>query len=157
MSFDRLLSQFDTLGVNSPVFFNMCDDLEEMRYFYTDILGIKENSYQRNNYLDYNSNGLTMMFFQADNITERIASSKRRYNNGHFELMCWTIKINKEMFIKAIENLSAYQNKGSKIIPQWQQEGFWSFSIKDPMGNTVFVYLEQKQTPVSKVWDDLCI
>ncbi|MBC7473110.1 MAG: hypothetical protein H7263_02375 [Candidatus Sericytochromatia bacterium] len=155
MSFENFYNQFDTFNVGLPIFFNLCANVEEMRTFYTEILGIKENYYQKNNFIDYNSNGLTMMFFQADSIINNMSSAKKRYSQGHFESLLWTIKIDQDAFIKAIQKLSNHENqiKYNLSTIQWNNDGFWNFSVDDPMWNKIIIYMQPKSIPVSKIWN----
>lgn len=118
-----------TLSINDPIFVNICDDVEEIKNFYTDLLGLNETAYKRDNYIEYVKDGKTMMFYQ-----NTIAYSKMPKSKNNDKPFNWCIKADSEMFLRVFKLLD---NKKPNL-----NEGYLSLDIDDPMNNKVVLYLE---------------
>lgn len=118
-----------TLSINDPVYINICDDIEEMKSFYTDLLGLNETAYKENNYIEYVKDGKTMMFYQNNIVYAKLPKSKN--SDKPFN---WCIKADSEMFLRVFKLLD---NRKPSV-----SEGYLTLDIDDPMNNKVVIYLE---------------
>jgi hypothetical protein len=152
MLLNNKVETLNTLKVQSPVFFNLCDDVNSIRYFYSDIIGLKENAYKRNSYVDFKSKGKTMMFYQADKIFKKLKTFKDNYKNDRTDSISWTIEVEEEVFATTVQRLLDANIVILNDEPEWKTDGYWSFTVLDPAGNRVEIFMEPKKAPVSTVW-----
>lgn len=122
-----------TMSINAPVFFNICDDVEQIKEFYTDVLGLKETAYSENTYIEYVKDGKTMMFYQNNKVVSKL-SGKNKDTNKPFN---WCIKADSDLFLRVFKVLN---NK-----PPAVKEGYLTLDISDPMNNNIVVYLEAEK------------
>jgi hypothetical protein len=152
MSLSNKVETLNTLKIESPVFFNICDDVNSIRYFYAEIVGLKVNAFKRNAYVDFKLKGKTMMFYQADKIFKKLKTFKDNYNNEQAENISWTIEVEEEVFAPTVQRLLTANIVILNDEPEWKNDGYWSFTVLDPSGNRVEIYMEPKKAPVSTVW-----
>ncbi|MFN8577277.1 MAG: hypothetical protein U0354_10505 [Candidatus Sericytochromatia bacterium] len=122
-----------TLSLNNPVYLNICDNVEKIKNFYTDLLGLRETAYSENNFIEYVKDGKTIMFYQNDKAFSRIPETKR--DNKKFN---WCIKGDSDLFLRVFKIL----NKRPQLN---ENEGYLSLDISDPMDNKVIIYLESEK------------
>lgn len=143
--------------INIRFIFNMCNDVESMRHFYTDLIGLKQGSFRNDKewgWLVYKSEGFEMMFFRADKQLPvlREWAVQPGYEGGTLETTSWGIHIPEEMFGVVVGRLNSAGVKTFKDRAEWRQDSYWGFSVMDPMGNTVELYTEPKEKPASTEW-----
>lgn len=149
-------------GENKPVIrlsfiYNHCNDIEEMRRFYTDLIGLKEFAYHNDEqwgWLCYKTGGLELMFFRTE---ETIPKQEQwavqpGWEGGTFEGTSWSIEVPEEEFASVVERLLSAEVRIFKDKPMWLQDCYWGFPVMDPMGNTVEVHTSPKEKPASTEW-----
>ena len=132
-----------------------CNDLAEMRRFYTDLLGMKEVAYDEEyGYLRYKTAGIQVVFFKA---TEEVRipdgfAEQPGWEGGTLEIPSWAVNVAEEEYPKTVKRL---QNAGVKPFtpdPVWVHDSYWSFAVLDPMGNTIEVTMVPAIKPDNTEW-----
>jgi hypothetical protein len=154
MQLNNKLEHFNTLKSQSPVFFNLCDNVNAIRYFYTELIGLKETAFKPNSYIEFKIKGKTMMFYQADKIFKRLKSFKHGYINDKNENLSWSLNLEEETFTATVNKLIYADIEILNNEPVWMPDGYWSFSVLDPMGNRLEIFMEPKKSPVSRLWSE---
>ncbi len=145
--------------INIRFIYNMCNDLEAMRHFYTDLVGLEQGSFRNDEewgWLVYRSEGFEMMFFRASEkltLHEKWASQPG-YEGGTLEVTSWSIHIPENVFAEVVSRLTSAGVKSLNKKPDWRQDCYWGFTCMDPMGNTVELYTEPAERPASTEWVD---
>ncbi len=135
--------------------FNHCNDLGEMRHFYSDLLGLSEKAYKEEwGYLCYVSEDLEMMFFRSDTKIPYIEewADQPGWEGGTLKIASWAIGIPEGDFTNVYKQLKSERVKMFNEEPEWRVDNYWGLTVKDPMGNTVEVYTIPKQKPESTTW-----
>jgi len=144
--------------VNIRFLFNVCNDIDAVRHFYTDILGMKEQAYMNDENFGYISyeceGGVYFMFFRADEKLPVLSewACQPGWAGGTLETYSWGIEIPEEMFAGVYQKLKDEGAPLFKPEPEWRQESYWGLSVRDPMGNTIEVYAMPEQKPASTEW-----
>lgn len=143
--------------VNVRFLFNVCNDIDAIRHFYTDILGMQEKAYMNEEnfgWLNYQSDGFEFMFFRADKeipvITEW--ASQPGWEGGTLETTSWGMMMPFDQFKAAYEKMKEEDVPTYKSEPEWRHESYWGISVMDPMGNTIEIGSFPKKKPVSPEW-----
>jgi catechol 2,3-dioxygenase-like lactoylglutathione lyase family enzyme len=152
-----MAEQTERPKVNIRFLFNVCNDIDAMRHFYTDIIGMQEQAYMNDEnfgYLSYHCDNFDFMFFRADEkqpiVTEW--ACQPGWAGGTLEITSWGIQIPADQFAELYERLKTEGVPLFKPEPEWRQDSYWGLSVKDPMGNTIEVYAVPKERPVSPQW-----
>lgn len=145
----------DTPKVNIRFLYNYCNDLAEIRQFYTDLLGMKETAYNEEwNYLCYKVEGMDFMFFGSDEeipVRDKFADQPG-WPGGELAIVSWTMDIPEGEYADTIGRLKAAGVTAARENPHWEQDSYWCFPVLDPMGNTVEVTTVPKQKPTVTEW-----
>lgn len=143
--------------VNLRFLFGICNDIGEMKNFYTDLMGMQEVAYMDDDnfgWLAYQCDGFQFMFFRVDNeLAVPVEwTCQPGYEGGTLEAISWAIEIPEAEFADRCETLKKAGVKTFSETPEWRQDSYWGFSVLDPMGNTVEVYTRPKEKPESGEW-----
>jgi len=145
----------ETPKVNIRFLYNYCNNLAEMRIFYSELLGMNETAYNEDwNYLCYKSEGLDFMFFGSEKeipVREKFADQPG-WPGGELPVTSWTIDIPEEVYTETINRLRTAGVKSFADNPRWEQDSYWCFPVLDPMGNTVEVTTVPKDKLASTEW-----
>jgi catechol 2,3-dioxygenase-like lactoylglutathione lyase family enzyme len=150
----------DKPKVNVRFLFNLCNDIDEVRHFYTDLLGMQERAYMNDEnfgYLSYKcEGGVCFMFFRAGEELPVLAewAWQPGWAGGTLEINSWAIQIPQEDFAEVYGKLKEEGVPLFKPEPEWRQDSYWGLSVRDPMGNTVEVYTTPEEKPASTTWDE---
>jgi catechol 2,3-dioxygenase-like lactoylglutathione lyase family enzyme len=145
--------------INVRFIFSMCNDIDAMRHFYTDLLEMEEQAYystEEFGYLSYPCEGVYLMFFYSGQdapVFEEWAWQPG-YEGGNLHVTSWAIEIPEADFSASVKRL---KDAGVKIFsenPEWRQDSYWGFSVADPQGNTIEVYTSPKEKPASIEWSE---
>lgn len=136
--------------INIRFIFNFCNDIEEMRRFYSEIVGLQEVSYQNDDdwgWLVYQNEGFQFMWFRSDENLPVIDgwAAQPGYPGGEFAITSWSIEVPQEDFEEIVEKLKSAGVKLLSMKPEWRQDSYWGFTVMDPMGNTVEIFYEDDQ------------
>ncbi len=137
--------------------YNFCRDLAAVRRFYTDVLGMKEKSYNdEQGWLVYESEGFELMFFRADGgeAREREWAVQPGGGSGTAEITSWSVEVPEGDFAAAVMRLgqAGVSRQGDVNVPDWRQGCYWGITVMDPAGFTVEVYTVPEQKPASTTW-----
>jgi catechol 2,3-dioxygenase-like lactoylglutathione lyase family enzyme len=132
-----------------------CADLETMRRFYTDLLGLTESFYAagRGGALAYACDELQFTIFPAESAEPAPVEWHRQpgWEGGTLPGISWSIVAeSREAFAASVARLVAADVPAFFETPRWL--GYWSFPVKDPMGNTVELTLPTESEPPDRVW-----
>lgn len=145
--------------VNIRYLFAMCTDIEKMRYFYTELLGMQEVSYMNDEnfaWLCYQSDGFQLMFFRAfhDLIPKNDWTWQPGYGGGPLEGISWGVDYPEHEFRAVVKRMAKADVRALFTEPQWFQDSYWGFPVMDPMGNTIELYWGPSMKPDSVEWMD---
>ena len=138
--------------------YNHCNDLEAMRHFYSDLLGMTELGFNLEwNWLGYQCDGFQLCFFGAHNTlpvpTE--FTDQPGYQGGDLEGISWSIEIPEARFAETVNRLQEAGVPCFSDKPQLNLDSYWGFSVLDPMGVTVEVFCFPEDIPESAEWPDM--
>ncbi|MCE9636847.1 MAG: VOC family protein [Planctomycetes bacterium] len=137
--------------------FNVCNDVEAMRRFYVDDLGLKQDSFQDTpefGWLSLQCEGFQAMWFRADNPQPiaRMWAMQPGWQGGTAEVVSWGIWVPEAEFAAVFERLAKSGAPLFRAVPEWRQNGYWGLSVRDPMGATIEVYTTPKTRPETTIW-----
>jgi hypothetical protein len=145
--------------VNIKFVYNYCSSIDAMRFFYTELIGLNETSYQNDpdwKWLVYKCGGFEFMFFEAPGLSAASEFSEQPgWDGGTLPRVSWSIEVPEADFADAVARLSAAE--GVRCFadkPVWAQDSYWSFPVLDPMGNTAEIYSMVKERPASTEWGE---
>lgn len=149
----------DPPRVNIRFLFAMCNDIDAMRKFYSELLGMQEVSYMNEEqfgWLCYQCEGFQFMFFRTHGKIPVIEewTWQPGYNGGSYDAVSWAIEIPEEGFADCHKRLKDANLKAFSDKPEWRQDSYWGYTVMDPMGNSVEVYTSPKTKPESGEWVD---
>lgn len=132
-----------------------CRDLEEMKHFYSDLLEMEEFYYVAgpDGGLAYRCDGLQFTIFPTQQPLEVVQEWHRQpgWPGGTSARASWSVESDShDAYAAAIARLHAAGVPAFFDQPQWI--GYWSFPVKDPMGNTVEVVLPLDGPPDNPIW-----
>ncbi|MGM0557253.1 MAG: VOC family protein [Myxococcota bacterium] len=138
-------------------FYIYCKDLVEMRAFYSQLLCLEEVFFAEGaeGGLGYHIGHAQLTIFEASQ--ERVPDSSWHrqpgWRGGVKTSPSWSIQ-----FTTSREFRSAVQRLVRADVPRFYQQprwqGYWSFPVKDPMGNTVELTCSPADAPAKTVWED---
>ncbi len=112
------------------------NDLATMRDFYTDRIGLKEIYFQAGEALGYDCDGFQFTVLAAAGVAQiGDWATQPGWRGETSPLISWSIELGEDEFQNAVELTLAAGDKSLNAVPQWV--GYWSYPVKDPMGNTV--------------------
>ncbi|HEX9746597.1 MAG TPA: VOC family protein [bacterium] len=133
-----------------------CNDIDEMRHFYSDLLGLETGpgaDEEGGGFQFYVCGDFVFMIMQADTelpVNEEFMhwlgfSETGNYNPG------WSIQIPSEDFEAVVARLQDEGVKAADEEPMNQMDAFMQYIVLDPMGNSVelYSYLQDFES----VWD----
>ncbi len=114
-----------------------CNDLNEMREFYTNIIQLKEIYFAPSESVAYQCDKLQISFTQVDKKLP-VSSGwaiQPGWKGGDLPITSWSIECGEQDFKKVVKRLQEKKVESFTKEPVWN--GYWSFVVKDPAGNTV--------------------
>ena len=144
--------------INLRFLFLVCNDVEAIRHFYVDLLGLHLGNFLNQKdfgWVSLASEGFDMMFFRCEKELPVMGkfSCQPGWEGGKLEIASWAIEIPTENFRDVYHRLLNEETvKFFKDVPEWRQDSYWGISVLDPMGNTVEVYTTPKDKPPSTFW-----
>ncbi len=156
------MAEQETPKISVKFVYSLCSDIEAMRHFYTDLLGMKEIAFyndeeQKFGYLSYLCvGGLEFDFFyigkEVPPHTEW--AWQPGYEGGSLPVASWSVQIPEEDFPAVVKRLKEGGVKAFKENPYWCLDSYWAFPVADPQGNTVEVYTLPSKKPSSTEWSE---
>ena len=148
------------LKINIRYLFAMAVDIDAMRHFYSELVGMKEVSYMNDEnfgWLCYQSDGFQLMFFRANSENTKPTDDwtwQPGYGGGPYEGISWAIEYPEEEFKSTFRKMVDADVRALWETPQWFQESYWSFPVMDPMGNTIELFWTPSEKPPSPEWGE---
>ncbi len=130
-----------------------CSDLDAMRGFYTDLVGIDEMYFSaEERMLAYDCAGFQFTILESDQAVSVDEDWGRQpgWTGGTGTTTSWSVALTDDTYPDAIERLKKADVPALHDNPVWVH--YWSFPVRDPMGNTVEVTLAPAETPTSTEW-----
>ena len=130
-----------------------CNDLEAMRHFYTDLLGLHEIYFSEGQSVAYDCGGLqfTIMFDPDVEVAPEGWGWQPGWQEGRNSVVSWSVVLEEEGFKTAVTKLMLTGVDAFYDKPQWKN--YWSFPVKDPMGNTTEIVCPLDAQPENIEWE----
>jgi len=130
-----------------------CNDLHAMRHFYSNLLGLNEIYYSEvpDGPVAYDCDGLqfTIVFNASAQKAPPGWGCQPGWQAGSQPIISWSVVLTEGGFETAVQRLMAADVEAFYKEPQWQN--YWSFPVKDPMGNTVEIVLASEKEPKNSI------
>ncbi len=144
--------------LNIRYLFTFCQDVEEIRHFYSDLLGMTECAYrndEQGGWVCYRSEGFELMFFRDPKAqSETRFAAQPGWEGGEALITSWAVEVPEEDFTEVWRRLVKGGANLFKSVPEWRQDSYWGISVLDPMGNTLEVYAIPKERPAKLEWEE---
>ncbi len=147
----RPMKSEPTMSKNDRFFLYIhCNNLSEMRRFYTKLIGLSE-IYASDQAVGYHHGSVQFTILSA---TEDLPVTQKwhrqpGWSGGVVPTPSWSFEFSDPAFFRdMIERLCGARVRSFDAVPQWV--GYWSFVVKDPAGNTV----ELTHAPIEAPGDD---
>lgn len=126
-----------TLGEVKTFLYLHCADLNEARRFYTDGVGLTEIFFSAKELsVGYQAGSLQLTVVQHCEVSPVDTwSAQLGWKGGTSAAPSWGFQLETEPFQRAVAELGASDTDVWRMEPEWV--GYWSFPVKDPMGNTI--------------------
>lgn len=136
-----------------------CNDMEATRRFYVELLGLQEQSYRNDEewaWLVCKCQGFELMFFPAEQprAVPEGWTAQPGWQGGTLDGVSWSVEYPAELFAPLVQRLKDAGAPHFFDKPQWCQDCYWSFPVKDPSGYTVEVYTTPRARPASTIWGE---
>lgn len=143
--------------ISINVLYLYCNDINAIRHFYKDILGLGEHDFgmPKEFYCGKTSDGITMMWARSKdgNLPKRESwVDLPGVECGKLEEVSWGIQIPSDLFPEIVSKFKTEDTESRFPNPIWAQDSYWAFPVRDPMGYTVEVFSVPKKKPENKVW-----
>lgn len=114
-----------------------CNDLAPMRRFYSDLLKLDEIYFDAGNAVAYKCDMLQFSITQVDQELPVIDgwAIQPGWSGGTQPIISWSIECDEDAFRSIVVRLKDEGVPSFYLRPQWA--GYWSYPVRDPMGNTV--------------------
>ena len=141
------------------------NDLDAMRRFYTDLVGMTEGAFRNDEqwgWLVYKCAGFQLMFFRSEPPLSPAPVETRwalqpGWNDGEVrdgaEIFSWSIRVPESAFADTVARLKEAGVESYYEKPMWFQDSYWGFPVRDPMGGTVEIFCTPKERPESTEWE----
>ena len=128
-------------------------DLTSMQRFYGEFLGLTE-IHADDDAVSYDCHGLQFTIYVAPNVADAPEewATQPGWTGDTTPLISWSVELNQEAFVRAIHAIRLSTQRSLHDRPQWV--GYWSFPVKDPMGNTVEITWPPGRPPKSTAWQE---
>jgi len=156
------MKHFQKRKVNLRFVYSMCNDVGEVRMFYTDLLGMSEIGFmdeEQFGWVGYDSEGVQFMFFRWD---EKLPSREEwdwqpGDGAGDAPGMSISVEVPEDGCGELIEGIRKAGILSMTDSPTWRQKSYWGWTVKDPAGNTVELYWRPAEKPDDEEpeWEDL--
>lgn len=143
--------------MNLRFLYVFADDLDAMRTFYSDLIGLDEffHAAGADGGLGYRCDRLQFTILPDPDAVRADAAWHRQpgWEGGTLLTPSWSIESeSREAFAAAVDRLRAAGVPLLHDQPRWV--GYWSFPVRDPMGNTVELTLPAPDGPADRTWGE---
>lgn len=153
----------DKPKLNIRFLYAICNDVKEMRRFYTELLGMQEGHFMDSEdwgWLTLQSEGMQLMFFRWSKelpVNKDWAWQPGGTVEDAHPMMSFSVLVPWENYRDTYQRLKEGGVKAQTEAPQWRQSSYWGWTIADPMGNTIEVYAPPPEKPAegeTPQWQD---
>ncbi len=126
-------------------------DLTSMQRFYSEFLGLEE-IYTSDDQVAYACNGFQFSIYSAPDAAPAPDewATQPGWEGETVPLVSWSVELDEAAFVNAVHAIRLSTSRTLYDKPQWV--GYWSFPVKDPMGNTVEITWPPTKPPRSAGW-----
>lgn len=129
-------------------------DLEAMRHFYSELLGLDEIWFTADQGVAYDCDGLQFTILQEPEAepVQPAWATQPGWLGDTVGAISWSVVLSESGYRSAVDRLVTSPDiTRLHGAPQWV--GYWSFPVRDPMGNTVELSWPEI-TPSSTTWTE---
>ena len=139
------------MNIQVSTLFYWCNDIDKTREFYTGVLGFKEVSYRNDDkmgWLSYELDNLAVNFLRATTplAIETEWARQPGWIGGVREAHSLVLQVSKSDFNTIVSRAKSTGIKMHDEYPQGDASKYLQHFLMDPMGNTVELYFEEKDT-----------
>ncbi len=139
------------MNIQVSTLFYWCNDIDQTRAFYTDVLGFTETSYRNDEkmgWLSYELDNLAVNFMRTTTPLAVAAEWARQpgWAGGTLEAHSLVLQVSQADFEAIIGRAQQLGVKIHEAYPQGDPSKYLQHFLMDPMGNTVELYYEAKQS-----------
>lgn len=122
-----------------------------MQRFYGEILGLSE-IYASDQQVAYDCDGFQLSILAAPDADPgpEAWATQPGWEGDTVPMVSWSVQLGEAEFVRAIHAVRLSTSRTLHDSPQWV--GYWSFPVRDPMGNTVEITWPPPKTPRSARW-----
>lgn len=128
----------------------ICPDIEKIRYFYENLLGLKEKSNKNKKYAIFQMGDTEVMFCEASD-GQLLASPSHSQN----KICAWSIPIPEALYLGLLYQLKQAGQTFLTQKPEWRNNRYWGVTVSDPVGNHIELYTTPSQPPPRTDWEFL--
>ena len=123
-----------------------------MRHFYSDLIGLDEIWFVNGEGVAYDCGGLqfTILFDPEFEPRTNGWASQPGWEGNTAGAISWSVVLSKTAYRSAVAALLRSDATCLHHEPQWV--GYWSFPVRDPMGNTVELSWPPTESPATTTW-----
>jgi hypothetical protein len=141
--------------MNLRFLYTYCNDLPAVRRFYSELLELREVYFEDGSEggLAYKCDELQFTFLPCTTELPIVSEwhNQPGWKGGTLPAASWSIACDsREQFAAAVTRLRKSGATSRHDVPQWV--GYWSYPVKDPMGNTVEVTFAPAEPPPNQTW-----
>ncbi len=127
--------------------FQWCNDVNKMREFYSDVLGLTETYFlddDKYGWLTYDVNGLQLVFMRSSQPLpiEKVWARQPGWIEGTGEILSMVLQVSLDDFQSVVERARARDVKMFDQEPRGVPDQHLSHFLMDPMGSTIELYSE---------------
>jgi hypothetical protein len=136
-----------------------CHNLEAMRDFYVEQLGMQLGSYRNDEewaWLTCKCGELELVVTPTKEPLPQQEgwAEQPGWEGGRLANMSFSVEIPEADFAATVIRLKEAAVPAFATKPMWCMDSYWSFPVKDPSGNTVEVYCMLAARPESTQWPE---
>jgi extradiol dioxygenase family protein len=126
-----------------------CPDLNAIRFFYGELLGLEEKIWKENAYSVFQLGQTEVMFCQ--NTPAQFAAAG---GHDYLDIPClWSVRVPEALFLGLLYRVKQNQALSLKEKPQWRHNSYWGVTVLDPVGNPIELFTVPHQEPLNKDWE----
>ena len=141
--------------INIRFLYRYCNAIAPMRAFYTDGVGLQEFSHGddgEHGWICYQSEGMQLIVLLHDEPVpvEPDFASQPGDGGGASPRPSISIEIPEADFAAVYERLRVTDAPRMSETPTWRQDAYWGWTVNDPMGGTVELYVHPSERPAGE-------
>lgn len=156
-----LYGEGELMKVQFGFVYNYCNDVNAIRQFYGELLGMEEVSFKNEddshwNWVIYKSGEVQFLFFQLDQPAPTVDGWAMLPGPGQGDLLptaSYSVTgLDEAKFKQVYQSSKEMKIKANPEVPTWRQDSYWGLTLKDPSGRTIEVCWEPQGKPSETTW-----